>query len=239
MSSGNSNDRSGPQKGPSKAKGPPPALNPETPALTQPWKDFISKGWLTALTVEFTPLGLQTGCIVQPSLRKAVDPESNVIALGEAKNRIVQAGLWTPRGANTRSGTTNDNVMLPKKSLTKKDLEGDDNSLRSRAIEIGKALGDTTARGRIGSLKMFIEGEDTFAGWWSRASAAEKSRLFSDKKHHDEFTEPDHLRIAKVVGQCPFRGSVPSQTEEKETEETNSPPSKDERAVVLKKKSKA
>jgi hypothetical protein len=214
--SSKSNDRDGSQKGPVKVKGPPPALNPEMPALTQPWKDFVSRGFVTALSVEFTPLGTQIGCKVQPSLKKKDDPTNGIIALGEAKNRIVEANLWSPKGPKKGDGATA-SVMLPKKSLTKKDFEGDDATLLKRVEEVSKALGDTTARGRIGSLKMFIEDEDTFEGWWERSMAAEKVRLLSDKKHHEEITPADYLRFEKIVSKCPFRGSVPSPTEEKET----------------------
>jgi len=201
-----------------KVRPPPPALNPESPALTQPWKDFVSRGFVSSLTVKYSPLGVQVFCAVQESLKKPDDPSNGEIALGDAKNRIVEAKLWAPKAQN-KAKTDKNEVARPKKSLVKEDFEGSDADLLTRADAIAKATGSTTAKGRIGSLKMFIDGATTFEAWWDEASPKEKTRLFSDKKHHDEFTEEMHLQFERCVSKCPFLGPVPDPSQEKEEDE--------------------
>jgi len=130
--------------------------------------------------------------------------------------------LWVPASRDKKSGKNIEN-LLPKKTLCKEDFLKDDIELSKRALAVAKELGDTTARGRIGSLNMMIEGVDTFEKWWRGAAPAEKSRLLADKKHHDSFVEDDHIRLDKVLLNCPFRGPVPSPSQEEEKEEVQKP----------------
>jgi len=201
-----------------KSRAQPPALNPEVCAVVQPYKDFLGKGFITKLSVEFSPMGVQVSCSVQNSLLKENETLDSRIAVGDAKNRIIEKGLWTPKQGSKGSSTKKEDA-LPSKTLCKKDFEGtSDTQLKQRVLAVAKALGDTTARGRIGSLKMMIEGVDTFEEWWQDASAAEKTRLLSDKKHHSTFSEADYLRVGSVTN-CPFRGSVPTPSQDEEEEE--------------------
>jgi hypothetical protein len=198
-------------------RAPPPALNPESCALTQPWKDFVSKGMISALRVEFTPMGNTIVCKVSDSLKKDTDTEP-WIPIGDAKQRIVEAKLWLPKGKQDKAEKKDD--LLPKRSLVKGDFsEEGKKKLSERARAVALALGDTTARGRIGSLKLMIQGVDTFDKWWLKAKPAQKSRLLTDAKHHKEMTAEDHAALAAAVPASPFRGSVPTPTHEEDDEE--------------------
>lgn len=226
-----------PQKG-QKPRGPPPALNPETPAVTQPFKDFIQKGFITTLVVEFTPMGTGVSCTVRNDLLNSGETKDTKIAIGDAKNRIIEKKLWTPGNKGQKSSaekSTGD--VAPKKTLRKEDLQLGDKDLLARAIAVAKALGDSTARGRIGSLNLMMEGVDTFEKWWPLAAASERTRLLMDKKHHDTLDDAEHLRVSALVGQCPFRGPVPQLPEEEEEEKAAAPSSS--KALVQKKKGAA
>jgi hypothetical protein len=207
-------------------RGPPPALNPETAALTQPWKDFVSRGFITKLNVSFSPMGITVECKVQPSLLKTGENAETVIAIGEAKNRIIEAKLWAPKGAKQEKGDGKNKEALPAASLTKRDFEDDnDNNLYTRAIAIAKAIGDQKARGRIGSLNLMMEGVDTFESWWDNSTPREKTRILSDKKHHDELTVEQIVRFGTIFNDkpCPFRGPVPKKEQEEEEEKQAEP----------------
>jgi len=163
-------------------------------------------------------MGTQVACKVLTSLKKEGETDSP-IPLGDAKQRIVDAGLWTPRGQEKSKGTKKDD-LLPLRSLTKKDFEEkDEKKLLARILAVAKELGDTTARGRIGSLKLMAEGIDTFDKWWQNANPPDKSRLLADAKHWKTFTRDDHVAVATLVRECPFRGSVPTPTPEEDDEE--------------------
>jgi hypothetical protein len=204
-----------------KARAQPPALNPESCAIVQPYKDFLGKGYIRKISVVFDPMGVRVTCLVQDQLLKEGETKDTEIAVGDAKNRIIEKGLWTPKQGNKVSSAKQAGDSLPLKTLCKKDFEGkSEDQLKQRVLAVAKALGDTTARGRIGSLKMMIEGVDDFDKWWNEASASEKTRLLSDKKHHDTFSDDDHLTVARIIVKCPFRGSVPTPSEEEEEEET-------------------
>jgi hypothetical protein len=181
---------------------------------------------ITTLGVEFTPMGTNIVCSVNSSLQKEGDASTG-IPIGEAKQRIIDAKLWVPKG-KTEKGVGKKDDLLPKKSLVKADFSDERiKVLAKRAAEIAAALGDTTARGRIGSLKMMSEGIDTFDKWWVEAEPVHKTRLLSDSKHHKMLTAEDHAAFAAAVPLCPFRGSVPTPThEEDEEDEEPVPPKK-------------
>jgi hypothetical protein len=219
-----------------KPRGPPPALNPEVCAVVQPYKDFIGRGYISKMTIVFTPMGNNVSCTVQASLLKDGETADKLISVGDAKQRIIDAKLWAPKG---KEGGKETKDLLPKKSLCKEDFSGTtDDVLLKRANAVAKALGDTTARGRIGSLKLMIEGVDTFEKWWVNSAPSEKSRLLADKKHHDGFSDADHLRLSSLMVVCPFRGPVPasSQEEAEEPEVKAAPPPATSKALVPKKK---
>jgi len=103
------------------------------------------------------------------------------------------------------------------KSLVKRDFEaGNLPNLATRAKAVALALGDTVARGRIGSLGFMSPKATTFEEWWKVASPKAKTRLVSDDRHWKEFTDDEHRAIARALSPCPFRGPVPTPKEEEE-----------------------
>jgi len=207
-----------PQKGKA-TRAPPPALNPESCALVQPYKDFVSKGFIQALRVEFTPLGVRIACSVRADLRKPEEDKNTEIAIGDAKSRIIEKNLWTPGNRGSEKAKEQKQTP-PKKSLVKEDFLKSDQYLLDRAKAVAEALNDTTARGRIGSLNLMVEGVDTFEEWWKSAAPTEKSRLLMDKKHHETLIDAEHVKLSELMKVCPFRGPVPTHTsEEEETEQ--------------------
>jgi hypothetical protein len=201
-------------------RAPPPAFDPERPAMVQPWRDFEAKGYL-----EVQRLGGKLTQTVRCKLLEPVLFKENEKGLSEvftsptdAKERIIQAGLWTPKVRGKKTGTGKAVIQLPKKSLCKEDFMGNDQSLLSRARSVANTLGDNTAAGRIGSMSLARKGKDTFATWWAGAGGERKSRLLTDKKHFDSLSREDKERLNTVLKDCPFRGSesVPTPTEETE-----------------------
>jgi len=191
--------------------------------LVQPWREFEGRGWL-----EVQYLGGAITRTVRCKLLSAAlcegltaDKDGNIyVGPQEAKDRIVQANLWSPRqkGAKGGQGKKTNVPELPKKSLTKKDFEGNDEALLSRARSVANNLGDKTAAGRIGSMTLSRPGADTFKKWWEGAGGKDIARLLSDKKHYDSFEKADKARLATVLKDCPFRPneSVPCPAEEDE-----------------------
>jgi len=144
---------------------------------------------------------------------------TGTIAVGIAKQYIIESKLWTP-GGKTKGKEGRQGNAFPKRTLVKRDLEGEQlMGLPVRAKAVALALGDTVARGRIGSLGMMREEVTTFEQWWAVATNKMKSRLVSDQRIHKEFSEEEHAAIARALSPCPFRGTVPSPKEEEPHEE--------------------
>jgi hypothetical protein len=191
----------------------PPALSPESPGLVQPWKEFVQKGYISNLEVKFTPMGISMEATLgSPVTQKVTGAPTGPLAIGMAKQFIIDAGLWSPRGGKTGAST---GPELPKRTLVKSDLEGKNReNLAQRAKAVALALGDTTARGRIGSLSYMRDGHDTFEKWWKVAPPKCKARLVMDDKHWKDLSDEDYSAIAKALDPCPFRGTVPTPKEE-------------------------
>jgi hypothetical protein len=133
----------------------------------------------------------------------------------EAKERIIRLNLWKPMGKKGKSAGEK-LIELPKRSICKKDFEGNDQALEARARSVANAIGERTAAGRIGSMELTRKGKDTFASWWDGAGADRKARLLSDKKHFDSLTAAEKQRLNTVLRGCPFRGEEPVPAEKKE-----------------------
>lgn len=217
-------------------RGPPPALNPENPALTQPFKDFVLKGFIQKISIEFTPMGTTVFCFPRADLLGEGEDKATKIALGDAKERIIKKELWAPgKGAQGSKAKESGNAA-PKKTLRKEDFSLDDSKLLARAKAVAEALGSSTARGRIGSLNLMAEGCDTFEKWWSNATPSEMTRLLVDQKHYKTLAEGEMIRLGRLIrGQCLFQGPVPTPPEE-EVEETEKPRPSSSQALVPKKK---
>lgn len=187
----------------------PPALDLERPSLTQPWRSFVSQGLILGVTIEFSPTGTNVLCTIDP---ERLGLKQAKVSAGIARQAIIDKGLWTPGKPGGKKSVTKQE--LPKKSICKKDFEGNDASLLNRARSVANTIGDTTARGRVGSMGLARKGKNTFEDWWSGAGGKRKARLLADKKHYDSLSDEDLARLDKVLDECPFRGAVPPLEEE-------------------------
>lgn len=191
----------------------PPAMDLERPSLTQPWRSFLSAGLILGVTIEMTPTGTNIICKVDAA---RLGLKEELVAAGIARQAIIDKGLWTPGKPGGKKSDIKQE--LPKKSICKKDFEGNDSSLLNRARSVANTIGDTTARGRVGSMGLARKGKATFEDWWNGAGGKRKARLLTDKKHYETLSDEDLARFDKVLSECPFRGAVPPLEEEAKEE---------------------
>lgn len=199
----------------------PPALNPESPALVQPYKEFVARGWISKITLEVRPLSIECGVYVAGSIN--LEKSKIAVSAAEAKALIIAAGVWSPKGTKTAAGQKVV-ALKPKRTLVLEDFKGNADALKERALAVAKELTDQKARGRIGSLNLMIDGADTFEKWWLQAKGTDKVRLFVDEKHLKTLQPVHTEKLIQVLGaDCPFRGPVPTpkaEDQEEEDEET-------------------
>lgn len=191
----------------------PPALNPEQMALTQPWKDYVSRGLITINAV-FAPTGTSIKISVISDAVKLPDGVSRT----EAPPGIVRQALIDAGFSKKKKDDGKKSSPLPKRSLCARDLEVD-GDLIGRIRSVADAIGATAAAGRIGSMQLYIDGCETFDDWWSKAKPGDKARLLMDEKNANALTSEQRSLIAsKLGGQCPFRGPVPTPKEEEKVQ---------------------
>jgi hypothetical protein len=197
------------------------ALNPEQLLIVQPWKDFLSRGLIKTLKVEFTP----GGTMVNVTLADHVKVDENVsrdgMPPGVAKQIILDSGLIPQKG---RGQGKKKEEPLPIRSLCAKDAE-DVSKLEERIKQVANKLGPSTALGRIGSKQLHIDGTTSFEEWWTKASPDSKSKLVMDQKHFDSMTTEQVKVILDKLGaiKSPFRGSFPEQSVDDSKEEETTP----------------
>jgi len=183
----------------------PPALNVESPALTQPFKDYVSKG-LVKLFVEFGPLGTQVGCNPAGLIREEGETDVTRLPWGIIKQRVDAKGLGHQKKKTGGGGPKTQ--PLPLKSLTSEDFEGSDNQLLQRIRAVSTAIGPDVARSRIMTHKLNVRDHDSFNEFWSTASAPVRAMLLMDKKHADKVSQDGIAKLSSLEYPCPFRGSL-------------------------------
>jgi hypothetical protein len=195
-------------------------------AIVQPWRDYLSRGLILEITSKFTPTGTSILMTVSETLKLPEGVDRSQVPPGIVKSAIQESGLMPARGKGKNSGKAEEQP-LPIRSLCARDLD-DVSKLGARVASVAEKIGPTAAAGRIGSLKLYIKGQDTFEGWWKAASSESKIRLLTTEKNYKELTEGQKGLLSSYLGQCPFRGSVPTPSEEEqasEPEKTKKPPS--------------
>lgn len=205
-------------------RAPPPAFDPERPMLVQPWREFEGRGWLEVQYLGGSITRTVKCKLLGALLTEAQRTNGTEVFVGpqEAKDIIIRNGLWSPkeRGSKKAAGKVAI-IELPKRSIVKKDFEGNDESLAVRVRSVASNLGERTAAGRIGSMELSLQGADTFSKWWNAANSDQKARLLTDKKHYDTLVRADKTRLAGLIEECPFRSNepVPAKAEEEEDDE--------------------
>jgi len=197
----------------------PPALDPERMALTQPWRDFVSRGLVTNMTLVFTPGGTSVVIAVSDAVKLPKGVDRSSVPPGIAKQAIRDSGLGNQAKAKD---SKNQEQPLPVRSLSVRDLEpGRQGTISQRIAAVAKAIGPTSAAGRIGSCQLTLEGANNFKKWWTATSLENKVRLLTSDKHFKELSKVQVLDLAShLPDESPFRGSVPTpKEEESEVEE--------------------
>lgn len=193
-------------------RAPPAALNPDAPGLTQPFKDFVSRG-LVSIKVEFGPMGTKIGGTPYGLIRKEGESDSTLLPLGEIKSRIEEAGVSNQRPrANGKKTTAKQ--PLPTRSLCKQDFESGEANLLHRIRAVGNSIGSDVARARILTAKANASGYESFDEWWIHANHDQRSLVLVDRKHAEEIGQSMSM-LTELDIQCPFRGSLGQEKNEK------------------------
>lgn len=184
----------------------PRVLDPQNPALVQPFKRLVEEGFITELSVKFTPSGFTAMGV--PDKRMADVKDSGLVVgkefpLGKLK-AVADNGDLIPIKGKSKKGKQ-EAQPLPKKSLCKRDFEGSDAELLARARAVATAAGGPTLVGRVRSAQ-FFDGKSTvsFENWWKDADSDARASALFLKKQYDELNESEVERFKNM--QCPFRG---------------------------------
>lgn len=198
------------------------AFDPRAPALTQPYKRLVEEGFITSLTVIFTPNGVSMTAI--PDARLAAVESSGLTADQAAPLGMCLAasdkGNLIPRRDNkskkTKGGTSK--PALPEKSLCKRDFEGTDPELYARAQAVCTATGGAPLVGRVRSAGAFDGTVSTsFENWWKGANVEQRLSAVIIPSRAKELTTEEKARLGNM--RCPFRGNAGFVVAEEEEEE--------------------
>lgn len=189
----------------------PAAFDPKTPTIVQPYKRLVDEGFITELSVVFTPTGVTiTG---KPDKRVADVPDSG-LTVGEATalGRILTAadkGNLIPKRSGDRRKKANAAAAapLPEKSLVKRDFEGSDQELLARARAVASSAGGPALVSRVRSAGNFGGRVTTsFQNWWAAATPPQRMASLVVPSRRGELDAGDAARFENM--QCPFRGTA-------------------------------
>lgn len=195
---------------------PPPALNIESPALTQPFKEFVSRG-LVKISVTFSPMGTNVQCNPLGLLREVGEDANTWLPYGVIKQRVEEKNLGH-KGKTRGAKSTSNKQPLPLKSLTEEDFAGSDEKLLQRIRAVATAIGYDVAKSRVMTHKLNAYGHDDFEDWWASSLAHERALLLMDNKHIERVND-GISKLKSLDIPCPFRGSLPPPKKENEGKE--------------------
>lgn len=193
-----------------------PVLDPRAPNLAQPFKRLVEEGFVTELTVKFTPTG--TTVSGKPDKRLASVPDSGLTAGVDAPVGMMSAaadkGNLIPRGGKTKTSGKAEQPR-PKKSLVKADCELPPAELLARARAVADASGGNTLVGRVRSADNF-DGKVTtsFQDWWASATHEKRASCLVLGRYRSEMG-PECIRKIGALP-CPFRGTATFAVNEEE-----------------------
>jgi hypothetical protein len=182
------------------------ALDPKNPSLVQPFKRLVDEGFITELTVKFTPTGTTT--VGKPDERMAGVKDSGLTAGKDAPLGILaavadQGNLIPLKGK--KSGKKIEQP-LPERSLDKKDFAGTAAELLARCTAVANNCGGATLVGRVRSANHF-DGTTTtsFQNWWAQAKPYSRCVALSTEKKRADMTKDEIMKLGTLP--CPFRGT--------------------------------
>jgi hypothetical protein len=187
------------------------AVDPRNPLLVQPYKRLVDEGFVTSLTIKFTPMGVSSMCQVDSRVVSA----GSGLALGTDYPvamiaRLADEGNLIPKRGSKRGAKGPKAAQLPKKSLCKEDFS-DSATLKKRAEEVTAACGSGGLVGRIGSAGLLPEKTVLFDQWWAVAAPVDRLVLLTTKDHREVITKNVGQAKAgpmlRALG-CPFQDSL-------------------------------
>jgi len=187
------------------------ALDPRVPVLVQPFKRLVEEGFITELTVTFTPMG--TECKGKADSRLAAVEGSGLdttthYPVGRLAAAAEKGQLALPPKRGKKGAKSGPAENLPTKSLCKKDFENTTpEKLQARINEIAASAGGGPLVGRVRSANMFTGTQTTSYGdWWASANGAARAASLAQKRHFDTFSDEEKNALRRL--QCPFRGTA-------------------------------
>lgn len=199
-----------------------PALDPKNALLVQPFKRLVEEGFITELTVRFTPSGFHAEGV--PDARVAGVDGSGLTTGVAAPLGLISAaadkGNLIPRKQkkNGKTGGSAPAQPLPAKSLTKEDLGKSDAEFLSRARAVATSCGaGLVGRARTNGL---FDGSVTtsFQDWWAQSSATARAQTLFTKRYFDECDREHVIRRMRSL-ECPFRGTAEFAVSERKDED--------------------
>jgi len=202
-----------------KAPKAPTALNPLIPSLTQPAKSLVEKGYISQISVIFSPTGTVVKGKPGVKLQDAQFVANTDYGVGELIERARALGLV---GAKVKKTTAAQAQPLPAKSLCARDFAEDKiPALQARCNAVASACGGGPLVGRVRSASRFTENQTTaYRTWWGTASPADRLLSLTDNRNRQGITPGQIDALGSI--QCPFRGTldfVVSQDDEGEVDE--------------------
>lgn len=197
------------------------ALDVGAPALTQPFKRLVAEGFITKLTVVFTPNGFNVECV----------PDKRI---SEVENSGLTAGVSAPIGMVLAASDKGNLIPVskktgkkqeqpkPEKTLVLADFELPEAQFIARCKAVAEKCGGATLTGRVRSAGAF--NEDTFTStisytsWWEKANVKSRMVGLVQGELKNKLTKEQCQKFSKMS--CPFRGDVVFQVKalEKEAE---------------------
>lgn len=200
-------------------------LDPRTPALAQPFKRLVEEGFITELTVKFTPMGTTVTGRPDSRMVKVVDSGLSLetdFPVGQLASVAEKGNLIPRKGKSPGKKGQSNGQPLPTKSLHKEDFALSPAEFKARCESVASACSGATLVGRVRSAGNFDGSVTTsFQDWWKSAGIKNRASALIQKKYSSEITQEQLKRLAGLS--CPFRGiaefTVSQEHDEGEEEE--------------------
>jgi hypothetical protein len=173
---------------------------------------LVEEGFITELTVVFTPSGFKAEGLPDARLVGVTDSglvlgqrsPLGMIASAADKGNLIPL---KKKSGSKKTGANDVSNPLPKKTLVKADFEGTDEALFARAKVVASAENGGTLVGRVRSAGKF-NGKVTisYQKWWETATVDDRALSLCQSKELAGLTRAHILRLRGM--QCPFRGTT-------------------------------
>jgi hypothetical protein len=186
------------------------ALDPRNATLVQPFKRLVEEGFITSLSVTFTPNGF-TASGVPDARVAAVEGSGLTTGTAAALGLILSAadkGNLIPKKTKGKTSGKAQVQPLPLKTLVSKDFEGTtDEQLLARMRVVASDSNGGTLIGRVRSAGRYVASVTlSYQDWWNRADANDRALSLCQHKELVKLTDAQKQRLRGKP--CPFRGTA-------------------------------